>query len=83
VLRVLERARCSKYRSILVFHRIISICRPIGGLIKQSTYTYYTSPLFKTLSTEFELQISSSGGWQATELIVSCLFVTTLILFQI
>jgi len=50
VLRVLNRARCrrcSRCRCFLVSHWIISICRLIGGQIKLSTCTYYTSPLFK------------------------------------
>jgi len=43
--------RCGRCRSFLVSHWIISFCRPIGGHITLSTYTYHTSPLFETLST--------------------------------
>ena len=32
-----------------------SICRPIGCHITLSTYTYYTSPFFETLSTALQL----------------------------
>ena len=54
-LRALNRARCrrcGRYRSFLVSHWIISICRQIGGHITLSAYTYHTSPLFETLGTE-------------------------------
>ena len=54
VLRALNRTRCrrcSKCMAFLVTHRIISICRPIGGLLTLSSNTYCTSPLFQTLST--------------------------------
>jgi len=40
--------RCT---SFLVSHWTILICQPIGGYITLSTYTYHSSPLFKTLST--------------------------------
>ena len=49
-LEGLERARCwrcIRCRSVLVSQWVMSICRSIGDQIKQSTYTYYTSPSFK------------------------------------
>jgi len=52
VLRASNRARCRRCRSVLVSHWIISICRPIGGHITLSTYSYNTSPLLETFSTE-------------------------------
>jgi len=61
-LWALNRARCRSCgwcRSSLVYHWIISICRPIGNHITLSTYTYFTSPLFETLSTENEREISA------------------------
>jgi len=43
VLRILKRARCrrcSRCRSVLLSHWIISICPPTGGQDKHSTYAY-------------------------------------------
>jgi len=57
VLRASNRARCRRCcgcRTFLLSHGIISICRPIGGYITLSTYTYHTSTLFETLSTGYK-----------------------------
>jgi len=74
VLRVLNRTRCrtcSRCRSILVSHWIISRCRPRGGQIKLSRYTYYTSPSLKprALYVSDVVEIIRGGGLEEQALI--------------